>query len=376
MASSSRRTRYTILAAGLALIATALVSCADAEVPAAKGCAPLERPEPNAPDQRPAFAGQTRACADRRTSPSTSSWSRRGSSKPWAVEPLPGGDLLVTEKAGPHAHRLGDRARSGEPIAGLPAVDARGQGGLLDVALSPPSRPTARSTGATPSRARAATRRASRAACSRPTARALEQVRVIFRALPTYDGDKHFGSRLAFGPDGMLYVTLGERSDTPMRPHAQQLDSHLGKVVRITPDGSAPRRTIRSSGTAGALPEIWSLGHRNVQAAAFDAQGQLWDGRARHARRRRAEPRSRRARTTAGRWSGLRRSSTRGSRSPAPLTDARRHGAAGLLLGSGDRALGRAVLHRRRVPGVARQPLRRRAEGDSGSCGSCSRTTG
>ena len=69
---------------------------------------------------------------------------------------------------------------------------------------------------------------------------------MIFRALPAYDGDKHYGSRLAFGPDGMLYVTLGERSDKPMRPQAQQLDSHMGKIIRIRPDGSVPA-TIRSS---------------------------------------------------------------------------------------------------------------------------------
>ena len=101
-------------------------------------------------------------------------------------------------------------------------------------------------------------------------------MRVIFRALPTYDGTHHFGSRLAFGPDGMLYVTLGERSDKPIRPQAQRLDSHMGKIVRINPDGSAPKDNP-FVGRANALPEIWSLGHRNIQAAAFDAQGRLWE---------------------------------------------------------------------------------------------------
>ena len=103
----------------------------------------------------------------------------------------------------------------------------------------------------------------------------VESVRVIVRTQPTYDGDKHFGSRLAFGPDGMLYVTLGERSDAPMRPQAQQFTSHLGKVLRLTPDGAAaPDNPFGDK--EGALPGIWSLGHRNVQAAAFDDQGRLW----------------------------------------------------------------------------------------------------
>jgi glucose/arabinose dehydrogenase len=105
--------------------------------------------------------------------------------------------------------------------------------------------------------------------------KALGEVRVILRVLPDYQGTKHFGSRLAFGPDGMLYVTTGERSDAPMRKYSQQLDSHLGKVLRIRPDGSAaPDNPF--AGKKGAQPEIWSLGHRNVQAAAFDPQGRLW----------------------------------------------------------------------------------------------------
>jgi glucose/arabinose dehydrogenase len=105
--------------------------------------------------------------------------------------------------------------------------------------------------------------------------RNLDQVRVIFRVMPTYSGTMHFGSRIAFGTDGMLYVTFGERSNTPMREHAQRRDSHLGKIVRITTDGSAPPDNP-FVGQANALPEIWTLGHRNVQAAAFDPKGRLW----------------------------------------------------------------------------------------------------
>ena len=73
----------------------------------------------------------------------------------------------------------------------------------------------------------------------------------------------------------MLYLTLGERSDTPMRAHAQRLDTHLGKILRITPDGTVPADNP-FVGQADARPEIWTLGHRNIQAAAFDPQGRFW----------------------------------------------------------------------------------------------------
>jgi glucose/arabinose dehydrogenase len=94
--------------------------------------------------------------------------------------------------------------------------------------------------------------------------------------MPSYSNHMHFGSRLAFGPDGNLYVTLGERSDAPMRQYAQRLDSHLGKIIRIRPDGSVPSDNP-FVGRSDARPEIWTVGHRNVQAAAFDPQGRFWD---------------------------------------------------------------------------------------------------
>jgi glucose/arabinose dehydrogenase len=199
----------------------------------------------------------------------------KGLENPWAVEPLPGGDLLVTEKPG-RLRIVSPAGEVGQPIGGVPRVDDRGQGGLLDVALSPRfksdrtifwSYTEPREGGNGTSVARGALS---------PDRRRLEQVRVIYRAVPAYDGTMHYGSRLAFGPDGMLYITMGERSDKPMRRYAQQLDSDLGKTVRIAPDGSVPRDNP-FVGRAGARPEIWSLGHRNVQAAAFDPEGRLWE---------------------------------------------------------------------------------------------------
>jgi glucose/arabinose dehydrogenase len=163
----------------------------------------------------------------------------------------------------------------GAPIAGVPAVDARRQGGLLDVALSPrfASDRTIFWSFTEPRQGGNGTSVA-RGVLSADQTR-LEQVRVILRTQPTYNNNMHFGSRLEFGPDGMLYVTMGERSSQETRPQAQQLASHLGKTLRIQPDGSpAPNNPF--VGQAGALPEIWSMGHRNIQAAAFDPQGNYW----------------------------------------------------------------------------------------------------
>ncbi len=228
---------------------------------AAAPCKLLETRAPNAPSQRPAFEGQTRACAVQSNVAFQVVVLAKGLEHPWAVEPLPNGDLLVTEKPG----RMRIVTAKGEtlaPLAGLPPVDARGQGGLLDVALSPAFE-SDRTVYWSFSEPREGGNATSVARGVLPAdGRRLEQVRVIFRAMPTYNGTMHFGSRLAFGPDGMLYMTLGDRSDSSMRAHAQRPDSHMGKTVRMKPDGT--------------LSEIWSLGHRNVQASAFDPQGRFW----------------------------------------------------------------------------------------------------
>lgn len=190
------------------------------------------------------------------------------------MEPLPDGNLLVTERVG-YLRTVSSAGDVSDPIQGLPAVADKGQGGLLDVALSPGfakdrviywSFSEPRDTGNGTSVARGVLS---------SDARRVSDVRVVFRSMPTYDGDKHFGSRLLFGPDGMLYMTLGERSDLAARPQAQQMDSHLGKLLRLTPDG-APAPDNPFTGQPDTRPEIWTSGHRNVQAAAFDAQGRLW----------------------------------------------------------------------------------------------------
>jgi len=254
-------------------------------------CAPLETRVANAPEQKPAFPGQTRACAVKSNVAFDVTVLAKNLDKPWAVEPLPNGDFLITEKAG-KLRIVSAQGEVGQPIGGLlpvgsggvsaasgqgglPPITARGQGGLLDVALSPNfARDRTIFWSFSEQREGGSGTSVARGVLSEDRAN-LEQVRIIFRALPTYNNGLHFGSRLAFGPDNMLYITLGDRFDRPNRPKAQQLDNHLGKIIRINPDGSTPADNpfARQSGT---MPEIWTLGHRNIQSAAFDEQGRLW----------------------------------------------------------------------------------------------------
>lgn len=193
---------------------------------------------------------------------------------PWALAFLPDGGFLVTERPG---RLLLFSAPGAAPVAvsGVPAVWAEGQGGLLDVVVDPDFATTgliwlayaeAGPDGAGTAVARARlTRSGDRAA--------LSDTRVIFRQTPKTSGGNHFGARLVFAPDGRLFVTLGERN---LKTPAQDPANTLGKVVRIEPDGTIPADNPFVA-TPGARPEIWSLGHRNIQGAAIEpTSGHLW----------------------------------------------------------------------------------------------------
>jgi glucose/arabinose dehydrogenase len=193
-----------------------------------------------------------------------------GLQHPWAVAFLPDGEMLVTERPG-RLRRVVDGRLLPEPVAGLPRVYAAGQGGLLDVALDPDF---ARSGLVYLSYAdNAPSGNTTRVARAKLGDDGLRELVVIFEGEPRARTTHHFGSRLAFGPDGMLYITMGERNE---RDRAQNLGDHGGKLLRIRPDGAVPPDNPFVD-QPGARPEIWTFGHRNPQGLAFrPGTDQLW----------------------------------------------------------------------------------------------------
>ena len=194
----------------------------------------------------------------------------RGLENPWALAFLPDGRMLVTERPG--RMRVVPRDGTvGAPLGNVPAVFAQGQGGLLDVVLDRDfaSNQVIYFTFSEPGDGGAGTS----VARARLGAGSLENVRVIFRQMPKVRGGLHFGSRIVQARDGNLWVGLGERGQ---RDRSQDLSIHLGKVVRIRPEGGTPADNP-FVGRTGVLPEIWSYGHRNIQGAILHpATGALW----------------------------------------------------------------------------------------------------
>ncbi|MFT3757773.1 PQQ-dependent sugar dehydrogenase [Thauera sp.] len=201
----------------------------------------------------------------------------RGLDTPWSMAFLPDGRLLLTERPG-RMRLVGTDGTVSAPLAGVPEVHARGQGGLLDVVLSPDfatdrtivfsfAQPTANGARTAVARARLDAE-----------ALKLDEVKVIFVQNEDPSGGHHWGSRLVFDREGRLFITLGDRFHS--RDRAQALGSHLGKIVRIELDGGVPGDNPfvkQAAGGAKAEPEIWSWGHRNVQGAALHPlTGELW----------------------------------------------------------------------------------------------------
>ena len=219
-----------------------------------------------------AYAQAPRSPTPRATSPGVRVETiARGLEHPWALAFMPDGRLLVTERPG-RVRVVTFDGRVSAPLAGVPAVYARGQGGLLDVALDPNfaknrliyisyAEPGDGGAGTAVARAKFAENR-------------LDDVQVIYRQRPKVSSTRHFGSRLVFARDGTLFITQGDRGN--YSEQAQDLAAGFGKIMRINSDGSVPRDNP-FVGRSNVQPEIWSYGHRNLQGAALDPRtGRLW----------------------------------------------------------------------------------------------------
>ena len=197
-----------------------------------------------------------------------------GLEHPWTLVFLPDRRMLVTERPG-RLRIVGPDGDLSSPVSGLPAIQAVGQGGLLDIALDP-GFSLNRYVYLSFAEDRGGGTNATAVARARLDGLALRELVVIFRQQPAIESLAHFGGRLAFGRDGNLFVTLGERSGRQFIDRAQSLEGHFGKIVRIGTDGGVPGDNP-FVGRAGASPEIWSLGHRNPQGAAIHPEtGELW----------------------------------------------------------------------------------------------------
>lgn len=238
---------------------------------------PVETLPPNTPEYKPAFEGQTRI-AGIKTDPTTYSTKiiTQKLSKPWSIAAMPDGRFLITEKEGSLRIVSPDGTVS-SAIKGVPAVASAGQGGLLGVVLDPTfstnkmiyfcfSEPVSNGN-----------HLAVVSAKLNVDNSALENLSVIYRVKPTYNGDKHNGGKLVFNKDGHLFVSSGERSDLATRPLAQDNASSLGKILLITTTGQAVTDPLMLP-KPGQLPEIFSSGHRNpLGIAIHPLTGDLWE---------------------------------------------------------------------------------------------------
>ncbi|MGC1242110.1 MAG: PQQ-dependent sugar dehydrogenase [Chryseosolibacter sp.] len=237
--------------------------------------APVETKEANT-DYKPAFDGQTRIAGVKTATPYEFAILDSTLNKPWGVTALPDGRFIITEKGGTMRIASGTGSM-GSPLRGIPKVNSEGQGGLLGICLDPSfdqnrmvywafSEPLPGGNVTAVAKGKLSS-----------DEKSMEGVKVIYRATPAYKGTLHYGGRVLFSKDGHLYVSTGERSDLETRPQAQDLNSGLGKIIRITTDGK-PVSGNPFEGKSGARPEIYSYGHRNVQGIAFHPEtGDLWE---------------------------------------------------------------------------------------------------
>jgi glucose/arabinose dehydrogenase len=235
---------------------------------------PVETKPPNSSYQ-PAFPGQTRAPGIKTRTLYEGKIISRDLKRPWSIAVLPDGRFLITQKGG--TMRIATSAgQLGEDITGLPSVNDAGQGGLLGVVADPQFEGNRTVYWAYSEDTPGGTLTAVAKGNLSTDEKRIENVRVIYRAAPAYKSVLQYGGRLLFDKGGNLIVGTGERFDPQVRVQAQELNSALGKIVRITKDGQ-PAQGNPFAGKANARPEIYSYGHRNVEGLAFDPQtGELW----------------------------------------------------------------------------------------------------
>jgi glucose/arabinose dehydrogenase len=278
--------RYLMISAAVAVAAWAGAT-AQFQVPGQQVKGAEVHPDygvpPNAPGQKPAFAGQTDAPEARTKMALEVTTVAEGLATPWAFEFLPDGRMLVTEKGNATTQGrmriVGTDGKLSEPVGGLPQVDTRGQGGLLDVALAPDYAKTQTIywSYSEPREGGENNTAVARGRLVDGAAPRVDNMQVIFHQVPSMQSPLHFGSRLVWNRDGTLFVTMGDRSIIPGRMQAQNLDVLIGKIARINADGSIPNDNP-FVGKQGVRPEIWSYGHRNIQAATLHpTSGELWE---------------------------------------------------------------------------------------------------
>jgi glucose/arabinose dehydrogenase len=236
---------------------------------------PVETQKPNS-NYKPAFEGQTRIAGVRTTTSYKVEKIAGDLNYPWAVVPMPDGRLLITSRTG-YMEIHDTSGALVKKITGFPPVESGGQGGLLDVAFDPSFNSNKTiywsfSEKYSPGNLTAVAKGQLNEAAGK-----VDNPVVIFQATPALNSSLHFGSRLIFDKDGNLFVSSGERSILEGRAQAQKLESHLGKIFKITPDGKpAPGNPFLNQ--AGAMPEIYAYGIRNSQGLDIHPEtGDLWE---------------------------------------------------------------------------------------------------
>ncbi len=265
----------SMLIAGAAIM---LVSCGTKkteQTEAPVSLSPVETQKANT-DYKPAFEGQTRIAGVKSATVYEATVLDSSLAFPWGIGSLPDGRFIITERGGTMKISTAT-GQIGAALDGVPKVNSEGQGGLLGVCIDPAfeqnrmvywvfSEPVSGGNLTAVAKGKLSV-----------DEKKLEGVKVIYRATPAYKGTLHYGGRVTFTKEGYLIVTTGERSDIETRPQAQDLNSGLGKVIRITTDGK-PVTGNPFEGKTGARPELYSYGHRNVQSIAFHpVTGDLWE---------------------------------------------------------------------------------------------------